>query len=56
MRVARGYEVKVIAKDGTVTKFGGFKETVSFKVATVTKEVVDAQHVVKFWGIMLAEV
>ena len=29
MRVARGYEVKVMSKDGSITKFGGFKETVS---------------------------
>lgn len=29
MRVARGYEVKVLSKDGAITKFGGFKETVS---------------------------
>jgi hypothetical protein len=28
MRVARGYELKVIALDGSVTKLGGFKETV----------------------------
>ena len=29
MRIARGYEVKVMLKDGTITKFGGFKESVS---------------------------
>lgn len=29
MHVARGYEIKVIAKDGAITKFGGFKENVS---------------------------
>ncbi len=29
MRVARGYEVKVMSKEGSITKFGGFKETVS---------------------------
>ena len=28
MRVARGYEVKVFSLDGSVTKFGGFKENV----------------------------
>lgn len=29
MRAARGYEVKIIEKDGAITKFGGFKESVS---------------------------
>ena len=29
MRAARGYEVKVVLKDGSVTLFGGFKESVS---------------------------
>ena len=29
IRAARGYEVKVVLKDGSVTLFGGFKETVS---------------------------
>ena len=29
MRVARGYEVKVIEKDGNICKFDGFKESVS---------------------------
>ena len=29
MHVARGYELKVISKDGSITKFGGFKENVS---------------------------
>ena len=31
MRVARGYEVKVIYKDGSITKFGGFKDAVSIQ-------------------------
>ena len=29
MRAARGYELKVLSADGSVTKFGGFKENVS---------------------------
>lgn len=29
MRVARGYEVKVVSNNGSVTKFDGFKESVS---------------------------
>lgn len=29
MRVARGHEVKIFTKDGNVTKFAGFKESVS---------------------------
>ena len=29
MRVARGHEVKVFTKDGNITKFAGFKESVS---------------------------
>lgn len=28
MRVAKGYEVKVFTKDGNLTKFEGFKESV----------------------------
>ena len=28
MRVARGHEVKIFTKDGNVTKFAGFKESV----------------------------
>ena len=28
MRVARGYEVKVVSNNGSVTKFDGFKESV----------------------------
>ncbi len=29
MRAARGYEVKIVSRDGAVTKFAGFKESVS---------------------------
>ena len=29
IRVARGFEMKVVSQDSTVNKFGGFKETVS---------------------------
>ena len=29
MRVARGHEIKIFTKDGSVTKFAGFKESVS---------------------------
>ncbi len=29
LRVARGYEVKVMKQDGTVTKLDGFKDSVS---------------------------
>ena len=28
MRVARGHEIKIFTKDGNVTKFAGFKESV----------------------------
>lgn len=28
MRVARGHEMKIFTKDGNVTKFAGFKESV----------------------------
>ena len=28
MRAARGYELKVLSHDGSVTKFSGFKESV----------------------------
>ena len=28
MRAARGYEVKIVNRDGAVTKFAGFKESV----------------------------
>ena len=28
MRAARGYEVKIVSRDGAVTKFAGFKESV----------------------------
>ena len=30
MRAARGYEVKIVSRDGAVTKFAGFKESVGF--------------------------
>lgn len=30
MNAARGYQVKVIAKEGEVTKFSGFKDSVSY--------------------------
>ena len=39
MRAARGYEVKVVLKDGSVTLFGGFKETVSGKICITTDSV-----------------
>lgn len=32
LRAARGYEVKIVLKDGSVTLFGGFKETVSVHI------------------------
>ena len=34
MRVARGHEVKIFTVDGNVTKFAGFKESVSCCVCT----------------------
>ncbi len=29
MRAARGYEIKLVSRDGAVTKFAGFNESVS---------------------------
>lgn len=36
MHVARGYELKVLSLDGSVTKFVGFKENVSVGVLRLT--------------------
>ena len=36
MRVARGHEVKIFTVDGNVTKFAGFKESVSHCVCVFT--------------------
>ena len=35
MRVARGYEVKVVSNNGSVTKFDGFKESVGVRCVTL---------------------
>lgn len=34
MRAARGYEVKIVSRDGAVTKFAGFKESVGVHTAS----------------------